>query len=119
RLEVPGVGHDDADLTTLEEGRYRLRTLEIDVHQAAEQVLAPVLAIKQQQVPAALGHQGQVLPVSLSIQHPYGHPLKETPIPGTTRSATLCPTRVPGRASIQRPRRPRTGFRSRCCCYKE
>src|SRR6185312_17516173 len=61
--------HDGAHFPGAVQERHRLRSLEAHIDQATELILAPGVRVKHQQVPAALGHQGDKLLLPVSIQH--------------------------------------------------
>ena len=66
---IPRMRQHHRQLVRSCQHRQRVWPKEIEVHQAAEEVLAPAVPVEEQTVPTRLRHQIQELPPPLDVQH--------------------------------------------------
>src|SRR6516165_1179321 len=69
QLAVPGMGKDYRKLVRTCQRSQRVRSKEIEIDQAAEEILPPAMAIKEKRVPAGLLHEIQKLSAPFRVQH--------------------------------------------------
>ena len=69
KFMVPGVRENHGQLAGSPERRHCMRSEEIEIHERAEEILAPAMAVEQQRVPAGSGNQIGELAAPFSVQY--------------------------------------------------
>src|SRR5215470_17578751 len=68
-LRIPWMRENNGHLIRTREGRYCVRSKEIEVDKRTEEVLTPAVSVQKQDIPTVFGHQVHKLPTSFNIQH--------------------------------------------------
>ena len=92
-LGIPGIAESDSDIAGSRQTRERVVAREVEIHQAAEWVLAPRVSVEQDRIPAALGHQIEQLGATMFVDHRQGDTLSRNHSVGSSRPKPIARAR--------------------------